>query len=109
GAMILMTQAAMERFLPLTWLLRAIGHPEWIPVRTIFSAWLEDIWSAVAIAFLIAWACGTVAGRLERHGWDIAAACRGGLIGFSLASLFGVAQHAIFGPERESLVANWVA
>jgi hypothetical protein len=109
GALVLMTQAATERFLPVTWLLRETGQSGSLPVGTIVVRNLGDVWAAVATAFLIALACGALAGCLERRrGWDIAAVCRGTLLGFAIGSFFGVIQHEVLGPERELIAANWI-
>lgn len=109
GSFVLMTQAAMERFLPLTLLVRMSGHREWIPARILPLPWFGDLWAAVGVAFLLALACGALAGWLERRrGWDIAAVCRGTLLGFGIGALFGVIQHATLGPEQESILANWI-
>ena len=66
-----------------------------------------DVWLATVMALLLAWAAGLLAGWLERRrGWDIAAVCRGLLVGFGVASVFATLQHAVLGPERESILAN---
>jgi hypothetical protein len=112
GALVLINQVAAERFLPLTFLLHGGpgARPISLPPGIAVVRPAGDLWTAVAIALLIAWACGAFAGRLERRrGWDVAAVCRGMLLGFALACLFGVLQHALLGPVKESILANWIA
>lgn len=110
GSIVLMVQVGMERFRPLAFALRVSPRDMSLRLGDVFVHDLWEFWAATSLALLLAWGFGYVAGRLEgRRGWDIAAVCRGMLLGFALASLFGTIQRATLGPGKDSIVANWVA
>jgi hypothetical protein len=64
---------------------------------------IGEVWMAGFLSFALACATGLVAACLERRrDWDIAAFCRGALVGFGIANLLAIIDGAVWGWVVES-------
>jgi hypothetical protein len=112
--LVLATQVAAERIHPMwplvRWYHRITGEQDSMWLREISS--IGDFWMAGVIGLLIAWVSALLAGWLERRrGWDIAAFCRGMLVGLGVANVFALAREWVWGsgyPGSPGFYANLV-
>jgi hypothetical protein len=67
--------------------------------------WIGGFWMVSFLSLALAYAIGMVAAYLERRrDWDIAAFCRGALVGFGIAVLLATIERAVWRGEETSSV-----
>jgi hypothetical protein len=101
---------ATERLHPLGLLVRWYQQLSGEKTTSISLGFLRfgEIWMACFLSFALACATGFVAAWLERRrGWDIAAFCRGALVGLGISSLFSIVAHAAW-EGAEPLFVRWI-
>jgi hypothetical protein len=99
--LVLVPLAAMELIHPAGPIIRVYQRITGDDGRSVVRLGLRnfgDIWLTALMALMLAWTASLGAAWLERRrGWDIAAFCRGVLVGFGIANAFALLNQAVVG------------